>query len=485
MEANTTDIEREEAQLKSLLKDLQTRQRREERVSQVIDSLDTVFKEREIYYVQEHDKIYEYKRAWTDSPWAYYDQRAFRNEHPSIKDADGWATLMEWLRQKGCYFYKATYSFATQPNTVLNRMRTEHWIQPTDGEVNEWYDILMLALGGGTQQGKDHIEQLLVWKYKHPGDFLLPCVNWYDEGGVGKNLFVDGLLGAIFGKEQVSSVGLENLTGQFNSVIKGKTIILMNEAANRKVDMERFKNMIGQPDLYINEKKIPQYRVDNTALYFIATNDPMSIPVEGKKSDRRWSIIHLQRSIEVFVAERLNCSELDAKRLWENKFADQLKDPENLSVWLGHLFRKWADIERPEPLHGADYLRAVALRDELNPVKSALSYLESMDTWVPVLDLYLHAINAPTFDRSRMFSDYKRFNAEIYNEIKRRKLPLLFETGKKHWTRQTGVGDKKAANAAIIRYVEYSGPFTKNHHDYEKSDTNVHLAAVPQPQMQW
>ncbi len=480
METSISELNREEERLKQELKQLQGRQRREERTDQIHSTFEQVFANRDIYYVQAHDKVYEYNRAWVGSPWAFYDCRAFRNEHPVLRDNDGWASLMTWLKAKGRYFLRATCSFHQQPDTVLNHMRTEHWLKPTDGDLSPWYDILMLALGGGTQEGKDHLEQLLVWKYKHPDDFLLPCVNWFDEGGVGKNLFVDGVLGAIFGKEQVCSVGLDNLIGQFNSVIKGKTIVLMNEATSRKVDMEKFKNMVGQPDMMINEKNIPQYRVDNTPMYFIATNDPMSIPVEGKKSDRRWSLIHLKRGIDSFVAEELNCNELDAKRLWENQFADQLKDPENLCVWLGHLLTKWANIQRPEPLHGEAYKHAISLRNEMNPVRQALSYLESMDTWVPVQDLYLHTIGADNFHRGTMFGDFRKFLAEIVNEIGRQRLPLVYEPEKKHSGRPDGSGKRKLHSAAIIRAATYHGPFTTNHHDYFAAEK-----PSPKPQTAW
>lgn len=479
MENNVDELSREEARLRQELQQCQQEQRKERRDEIARTTFDEVFAGRDIYYVLALDKIFEYNRQWSDSPWTFYDCRAFRNEHATLRDNDGWASLMVWLKRNGRYFKRATYSFKAQPDTVLNFMRTDHWLRPEDGEPNRWYETLLLALGGGNQEGKDHIEQVLVWKYLHPDDFLLPCVNWFDEGGVGKNLFVDGLLGAIFGREQVCSVGLDHLTGQFNSVIKGKTVVLMNEAANRKVDMEKFKNMVGQPDVMINEKKIPQYRVDNTPLYFIATNDPMSIPVEGKQSDRRWSLIHLRRSIYSFVAEELNCSELDAKRLWEDQFADELKDPANLRVWLSHILAKWQNIRRPSPLHGADYEHAVALRKELNPINQALELLESMDTWIPVQDLFLESIGATTLNRGTMWGDFIRFGAELSNEVARRKLPLVYELKKKHHCRPDSFGRSKPANAAIIRAESYQGPFTKNHHDCSSDSATTRPAVRP------
>lgn len=387
-DADTAEEERSVIELAKKLKDAKAKHDKKAMTKRLLGEFDDIFAGRELYYVQQIDKIYEYNRNWKGHPWVFYDVRAFCNEHPSLSTQSGRTALMQWLKQKGSYKQMHTYSFADQDATVLNHMRRSHWIKPKDGTPHEMYDVLMRALGGGTQEGADHIEQLLVWKYLNPGDFLLCCVNWFDEGGVGKNLFVDGILGAIFGQEQVASVGLENLTGSFNSIIKGKTVVMMNEAANRKVDMEKLKNLIGQPTLTINEKGIPQYQSDNTPLYFIATNDAMSLPVEGKNSDRRWSIIQLENSIEHFVARHLKVPEAEAKRLWVDQIADELKDPERLSVWLGHLLEKWEGISRPAPMHGEAYDRAIALKNEMNPLTAALSLLEDVNTWVPAMDLY-------------------------------------------------------------------------------------------------
>lgn len=442
-------------------------QERDVKIDRVTNAFNEIFADRDIYYVQNDDRIFEYNRAWHDEPWCIYEPKAFKNESPLLREIDGWATLMQWLKDRGRYFQKATYTFHKADPGVLNRMRTEHWLKAVEGDVHPMYDVLMLALGGGTQAGKDHIERVLVWKYLHPADFLLPCINWYDEGGVGKNLFVDGILGALFGHDQVVSAGLDNITGSFNSLVKGRTVVMLNEASSRKVDMEKFKMLVGQPDLYINEKKIAQYRVQNTPWYLIASNDPMSIPVEGKQSDRRWSIIRLTESIEHFVASKLNCSKEEAKALWVNEFADALKEPKNLRVWLDVLMKRWSTHPAPQALHGADYDQMVALREEMNPVNNALALIEDMDTWVPVNDLYLKTIGADKFNRSTMWSDYKRFLAGIDSAIKKRRLPMIYEAGKRHHSRPTvDSGGGQDAEGAVIRYEQYSGPFTKNHWRY-------------------
>lgn len=465
-EAEIAAIEEKIAVAQNEKKALIKRQEKLEKIGRIAHEFDRVFEGRDIYYVQNDDRIFEYNRAWRDEPWCIYEPKAFKNESGYLRDGDGWATLMQWMKDRGRYFQKATYTFLEADEGVLNRMRTAHWIKPVAGEVHPMYDVLMLALGGGTQEGKDHLERLLVWKYMHPDDFLIPCVNWYDEGGVGKNLFVDGILGALFGHDQVVSAGLDNITGAFNSLVKGRTVVMLNEASRRKVDMEKFKMLVGQPDLYINEKKIAQYRVQNTPWYLIASNDPMSIPVEGKRSDRRWSIIRLTSSIENYVAAELKCSIEQARKLWVSELADDLKKRHNIAVWLDTLIRRWGNQQAPEALHGEDYDRMVALREEMNPVNNALALIEHMDTWVPVIDLYLKTVGVEKFNRSTMFGDYTRFVAEIESKITKCALPFVFESDKKHWTRPSVGGQGDPAKGAIIRYELYSGPKTKNHWTY-------------------
>lgn len=459
-------INPEVAELERELANLKARQKSEQLSDSMKSILDETFGHRELYYVQSHDRVWEYRRVWGGQPWKAYSRSSIENEHPMLTGKGGIPAFMAWLRQRNAYHHISTYSFADQDSSVLNHMRTDHWLKPLDGDLHEMYDVLMLALGGGRQEGKDHIEQLIACKYRNPADFLLPCVNWYDQGGVGKNLFIDGMLGGIFGADQVRSAGLENLTGNFNGIIRGKTVILMNEAASKKVDMERLKNLVGQPTLQINEKFIPIDQIDNTPLYFIATNDPMSIPLEGKNSDRRWSIIHLVESIEAFVARHLNCGEDRAKDLWVNKYADELKEPENLQAWLNHILKKWAHVVRPEPLHGEDYEMSVAMRQEIDPVNAALTRLVDMDTWTPLVDLYLHVTGEETLKRDYR---YQRFCAGINGEIKKRKLPLRFERDKKYSARFS----RKPSAGIIVRHEDYPGPLTKDHFRLESEYLSI------------
>lgn len=446
--SEVTSLERE-------LNDLKAKQKADAAKESVAATYGEIFKGRELYYVQSHDKIYEYRRTGTSQPWIFFSTKAFVNEDPVLRQKDGIMLFMLWLKQTGHYFLDATYSFRPQHATVLNFMRTEHWLKPVEGDVHEMYDVLMLTLGGGKQEGKDHLEQLIVCKYKNPSDFLLSCVTWSGEGSGGKNLLVDGILGAIFGQEQVRSPGLENITGAFNSIIRGRTVVLMNEAATKKVDMEKLKNLVGQPTIQINEKYLPVMQVDNTPMYFIATNDPMSIPLADNKSDRRWSIIQLTESLDTVLARHLNCGESQARDLWVNKFADELKDPENLQAWLHHLLQKWAHVTRPDPLHGEDYAQSIAIKREASFSAAALSRLTDLETWVPMAELYLHVTGEEQLVRDYR---YHRFCAEVQNEIKKRKLPLSVEANKKH-TPKFG----RVSSGIIIRHHDYAGTLTANH----------------------
>ena len=452
---DSKDIDKEVLEAEKRLREAEAKRKKASMTKRVISEFDTIFEGRKLFYVQSVDRIFEYDRTWRGQPWIPYEVRAFCNQHPVLSSVSGRAALMQWFQQCGNYRLLRTNSFDVQPPTVLNMLQRDHWLKPLVGKPHEMYDVLTLALGGGTQEGADHLEQIMVWKYLHPEDFLIPCINWFGQGGVGKNYFVEAILGALFGREQVKSVGLDSVIGEFNEVLQGATVLLINEAMHRKMDMEKLKNMIGQPGVTINPKGISRYPADNTSLYLIASNDVMSLPVEGQHSDRCWSLIQLHHSIEHFVANKLNIPEPEAKTMWVEKFADELKEPAQISVWLNHLIEKWRGASRPMPIHGEAYARAVSLKNTMNPLSAALANLQEVKTWIPVRELFLYSIQENDFNRNTMWADYKRFCAELDTAFRQQKLPFEYHHEKRH-------KDKAGrwANAAVVRYDDFLGPFS-------------------------
>ena len=152
-----------------------------------------------------------------------------------------------------------------KPN-YLNIMATDGWLKPNNhgGKVvvSEYFDLLMTCLSGGRKSVRDHIEKCIIRKVVAPDDFLIPCLSWYGQGGIGKNLFVNSIMKSIF-NGATDCFTVEKLTGNFQSRIKNKLCIQLEEVEQSALDMRILKSVVGNPTLTINEKCKMEYEQEN------------------------------------------------------------------------------------------------------------------------------------------------------------------------------------------------------------------------------
>ena len=241
------------------------------------------------------------------------------------------------------------------PRHVLNRHRTDHWLQPIEGKHHEIFDILFRSLGDDKEENILHLKQIIGWKYLNPSDYKLPCIVIFGEGGAGKNLLVDSLLATIFGKHQVLATQQDQITN-FNGEMAGKMAVLIDESTSDKTNMEKFKAMVGREYLNINEKYMKPYVADNTALYFTGGNGAKGAILLGRdKSDRRWSILKVERDIFAHVMEVKSMTWEQAKTWWFDNL-HLLKNRDAVAKWLHHIIGIAEKLKTtPSELHGNDY----------------------------------------------------------------------------------------------------------------------------------
>ena len=260
-----------------------------------------------------------------------------------------------------------------KPN-YLNLMVTDGWLKPKDYggkvKVTEYFDLLMTCLSGGRKNVRDHIEKCIIRKVVAPDDFLIPCLSWYGQGGIGKNLFVNSIMKSIF-NGAADCLTVEKLTGNFQSRIKYKLCIQLEEVEQSALDMRILKSVVGNPTLTINEKCKMEYEQDNYCWWLIGTNNRSEGPVrlDNGMSDRRWSIIKALAGYS--LKEQFN------KRYPDLNFAEHryniakiLADKEQIEQWLYDLIA----------IHGMQKHAPDALQDE--DYKEVVEYQKTVDRLV-------------------------------------------------------------------------------------------------------
>ena len=178
-----------------------------------------------------------------DSEWKFIKPESMKPYCP-VWNAVFAAAFREQQSERGWLHADITYSFRKDIHPdIFNLMDTSGWVQPASGDHHWIFDVLMRSLGSGKTENIVHIERIILHKYLHPECYLLPCLVIHGEGGVGKNLLVDKVLHTMFDGQTVSATS-DNITGQFNSLAKGRTVVMINESVSDRADTATLKDML-------------------------------------------------------------------------------------------------------------------------------------------------------------------------------------------------------------------------------------------------
>lgn len=229
----------------------------------------------------------------------------------------------------------------------LNLMTRDTWALPIEGEPHVMFDLLMENLTDGREAVRDHIEQCILWKYTHPEDVTIPALCFYGDEGTGKDTFVT-VLETLFEERQVGRTNCDTIFGQFNGILSGKTVMMINESASKKADAEKTKQLVGNLRIQINQKYLNTYMIDNTAWWIFASNDPTGPVKVSGNGDRRFSIIKTTGAIK----DKLD----DLYDFWVDNYS-VFRDKQEVGRWLNSLIMKHGNTLNscPRALHGEDY----------------------------------------------------------------------------------------------------------------------------------
>ncbi len=295
------------------------------------------------------------------------------------------------LEEAGHTYNDTTFSCRSDlPKDVFNQMDVTRWVPIHDDPLPPYhwmFDVLVQSLGGNKQENMDHLEHVIMSKYAEPGNYKLPSILLHGQGGTGKNVLVDMVLGTMFNGRTVS-LGQKLVLGEFNSSIGGMVVVLIDEGTNANTN-ETMRGLIGNPYVMLNPKGIIPFRADNTALYLISCNDDEGgLHLNRSNADRRYSVIHVPKStgineqsmsLNYWVAVRhgwikqgargtaMNDACNRASAWMDDEGAQLLTDKEQLSRWITALILRHAHKPRPMALHGEDFNRLIGLQQTIAP----------------------------------------------------------------------------------------------------------------------
>jgi hypothetical protein len=349
---------------------------------------------------QDHEDLLEAADAFLDQypMWevlklgCYYKRRMdgtaipvkadYLKRHHTVWNAKFEKAITCKLEERGWTYNDATYSFRTDlPSDMLNLLDKSRWIEPRAGKYDPIFDTLCWSIGGGKDENIEHLSHCITHKYLHPEDYTIPNLVIHGEGGGGKNLMVNVVLKRVFDGGTFSAES-ENVVGQFNNLIAGKALVMIDESMASKTSAGKMKLIAGNPFITVNPKNIPQFEADNTAWYWVGSNEKESggIWLDRSNADRRYSVFHIEdgNTLTYWIALSkdwiTSCHNADqyeeasakAKRWLDNEGLKHLQDPRQIAAWLHALIEKYGNLPSPMALHGADYKRLMVVQERVS-----------------------------------------------------------------------------------------------------------------------
>lgn len=363
----TTKQELEQKRIEELQRKAEDAQRKaeakERHRNESNDRFAEIIEKHSIYYLADRNRYVKFDK---DDGWLNFEQAGLNTLY-NINGPDEVSWFKECLHMANRVKTNAVNTFRPCPDSKLNTLSTERWLQPEEGKVEDIFNILFSSLSGGRSEVRDHIEQCFVWKYCHPEDYLLPCITISGEGGVGKNELIERVFGTIFGEQQVASIGTKEAFGAFNGQMLGKTVVFIDEAITDKVDTESLKRSVGNKTLQVNVKYGLQGTFDNTPWYWLGGNGTNgTVLLAGDTTDRRYSVITVSRNLMYWVGQHIGM-EVEGRGqnvlasghpcvTWWKQNSKYLSNPKAVSAWLYSVLKKWGSQEFcPSAFHDDDY----------------------------------------------------------------------------------------------------------------------------------
>jgi hypothetical protein len=336
----------------------------------MIDSttgIDTLISAQNIWQSGARKSVWMLQEVIADSygryPWTSLDQQTLLNRFAQLRftcrSPDGTIfSAFEEFRTKmqniPRLYNTLTMTYDPPGPMELNILHTKFCeMHPTDSDYHWFFDAEFESVSGELNDPgcKEQLENLIYWKYTEPSNIMIPHIACSDLGRTGKGLLSGCVCMVLFSGNVADNLSMASLVGQFNSLVPGKAIICINEAAIEKTNHEALKQFCGSPYIKVEEKYQSPFQVKNIALLLIFSNDINGpVRLSGTESDKRFCVFSSETTIYKTVVrymkekEDIDMTEDEARHWVETKGEEILSSPEEVGRWLNHMSKR--DIDK-------------------------------------------------------------------------------------------------------------------------------------------
>lgn len=202
-----------------------------------------------------------------------------------------------------------SYGDGFKPNadTMLPGNLTNLWKAPevkptgatvTQEQVDPFFELLSRWFPNEDER------RYFIWWIAHcvrkPEKRIIATPLLRSDHGVGKGFLAETLMSNLLGKQSVAVCALKDVVGDFNDVVEGKTLLLIDEVyKDNSTTTNKLKSIQGNSTIALRRKHKPSVTIDNYLNLIIASNSHTPLTLE--KEDRRFWVpeyIHHKVSLQ-------------------------------------------------------------------------------------------------------------------------------------------------------------------------------------------
>jgi hypothetical protein len=155
---------------------------------------------------------------------------------------------------------------------------------PQAGDCSCYLDHLKNIICNGNAEHYDYTIKWMARAVQHPGERGHVALVWRGDKGPGKNIAADAF-GKLFGPHFMTITNAEHLVGRFNAHLRGKCVLVANEAfyAGNKQHEATLKGLITDVTLPIEQKFVDAETDVNLLHLIVLSNNEWVVPATEKE----------------------------------------------------------------------------------------------------------------------------------------------------------------------------------------------------------
>jgi len=209
-----------------------------------------------------------------------------------------------------------------------------------------WLEHVHLNIAAGDKNLATWFICYLAHIIQRPAERVQTCVVFRGLKGTGKNAPLDRF-GALLGPHYDVVAHNRYITGNFNSHLESKLVMVFNEAfwAGDKSADGIIKDMVNSPTIKIERKYAEAYNTTNLARLFIVSNEFKV--VNATADERRYTVFkiadHWKQNVKLFTEMRIKCDKMGGNAVlldYLSKYDFKQKDIDIAPMTAGLLEQK-------------------------------------------------------------------------------------------------------------------------------------------------